>query len=89
MASFLDTLTSAAEKAVDTAKAGISIANQEQKVYRAYLALGKLYYRNAKNGNPLTGPAFDSLVAEISAAQTSISKAKNGDLVDPEEFEQV
>lgn len=89
MAKLLDTLSAAAGRAVDTAKVGIAVAAQEQKIRSAYLALGKLYYRNIRNGNPLTGPAFDGLVAEIETANQTIAKLKNADLVDPADFEEI
>lgn len=86
MSDFFDTLGAAARKAASSAATQISIAAEEQKVRQAYQAIGKLYYRQTKNGGSLTGDEFDARIAAADAALERIRSLKDAKTVEPDDY---
>lgn len=81
----LGTMAGAATRAAGAAKTSVNVCAEEDKIRTAYQNLGKLYYRDSKAGNPLSGPEYDREIGKIEASFARIRELKNQDSVTPEE----
>ena len=84
-ADVLGTMAGAASRAAGAAKTSVNICAEEEKIRTAYQALGKLYYRDSKAGNSLSGPEYDREIGKIEASFARIRELRNQDNVAPEE----
>ena len=84
-ADVLGTMAGAASRAAGAAKTSVNICAEEEKIRAAYQALGKLYYRDSKAGNPFSGPEYDREIGKIEASFARIRELRNQDNVAPEE----
>lgn len=69
-------VASAAKQAADNVLNNAAANAEEDKIQEAYIAIGKLYYRNKTEGTIPDGPAYDELVEKITNAQKRIDVLK-------------
>lgn len=79
----LNTVVGAANRAASSVKTGVNVLAEEDKIKAAYQALGKLYYADVKEGNPVSGPAYEEQLAKIEASLARIQELKEQGSVDP------
>ena len=77
MNDFFDKLGAAAKRAANTVSTEVSVAAEEQKIREQYQALGKLYFRAKRTGQPTDGLEFADCCRNIEASLKRINQLKS------------
>ena len=85
MNEFLESFGAAAKKVAGSAARELSIAREEDKIRRAYQAIGKLYCTRVNVGEDPTGPEFQRQMAIVAEAAEQIRQLKQQRNVVPEQ----
>lgn len=72
----LNTVAGAASRAADSAKTGINVYSEEEKIKAAYQAIGKLYVADKKAGKPTAGPAYEEQMIRVAASLKRIEELR-------------
>lgn len=76
MSDIFGKLGAAAKRAANTVSTEVNVAAEEQKIREAYQALGKLYYKAVKKGEPTEGLDFSDQIRRIEAGLKRVAELK-------------